>query len=243
MNPIYVIGDIHGEFGMFEHALELVQADGGSEALTVFLGDYVDRGPDSRKVLDLLIRGQKLGQNWVFLKGNHDRMFEWFLQTPSRSDPHLFIDLSWLHERLGGRNTLMSYGLNFSKRYRLNDLHAATLSAVPNSHHKFLANCKLSYETNDLFFCHAGIRPNVELQDQNEEDLLWIREEFHNYSGQYTKLIVHGHTPIEKATHYANRVNLDSGSGYGKSLTAAVFEGTTCHILTAKGRVPMLAIR
>ena len=243
MSAIYAIGDIHGELGMLEHALDLVEADGGTDALTVFLGDYVDRGPDSSNVLDLLISGHKLGRNWVFLKGNHDRMFEWFLQTPSRIDPNLFIDLSWLHERLGGQNTLMSYGINFSERYRLNALHSVALSAVPDSHLKFLANCELSYETDDIFFCHAGVRPEVELRKQSEDDLLWIREEFHNYMGRYPKLIVHGHTPIEHATHYTNRVNLDSGSGYGKSLTAAVFEGTKCYSLYPKGRVQLLATR
>ena len=72
MSAIYAIGDIHGELGMLEHALDLVEADGGTDALTVFLGDYVDRGPDSSNVLDLLISGHKLGRNWVFLKGNHD---------------------------------------------------------------------------------------------------------------------------------------------------------------------------
>jgi len=98
----------------------------------------------------------------------------------------------------------------------------------------------LSYETDDIFFCHAGVRPGVELRKQSEEDLLWIREEFHNYMGRYSKLIVHGHTPIEQATHYTNRVNLDSGSGYGKSLTAAVFEENKCYSLNPKGRVQLL---
>ena len=77
------------------------------------------------------------------------------------------------------------------------------------------------------------------MQNQREEDLLWIRDEFHNFRGQHDKIIVHGHTPLDAATHYNNRINLDSGSGYGQSLTAAVFEGTDCYILSAKGRVQL----
>ena len=239
MSSIYAIGDIHGELGMLEQALRWIEKDGGLDAHIIFLGDYVDRGPDSKRVLDLLIQGQKLCRNWVFLKGNHDRMFDWFLQTPSLSDPHLFIDLSWLHERLGGQNTLKSYGLHFKNRYRLNELHLAALEVVPDNHHKFLTNCQLSYENKDLYFCHAGIKPGVALQNQREEDLLWIRDEFHHFRGQHDKIIVHGHTPLDGATHYNNRINLDSGSGYGQSLTAAVFEGTDCYILSAKGRVQL----
>jgi serine/threonine protein phosphatase 1 len=186
--------------------------------------------------LDFLIQGRNAGRNWTFLKGNHDRMFEWFLQTPSRADPHLFTDLSWLHERLGGQDTLRSYGLNFSARRRLSAVHDEALRAVPKAHLDFLEGCPLTFETEDLFFCHAGIRPGVALCDQNEEDLLWIREEFLDFDGRHPKIIVHGHSPIEQACHYGNRVNLDSGAGYGQPLTAAVFEELRCSILTAQGR-------
>ena len=163
-------------------------------------------------------------------------MFEWFLQTPSRADPHLFTDLSWLHERLGGQDTLRSYGLDFSARRRLSAVHDEALRAVPKAHLDFLEGCPLTFETEDLFFCHAGIRPGVAFCDQNEEDLLWIREEFLDFDGRHPKIIVHGHSPIEQACHYGNRVNLDSGAGYGHPLTAAVFEELRCSILTPQGR-------
>jgi serine/threonine protein phosphatase 1 len=217
-------------------AIEWIEKDGGPEAPIVFLGDYIDRGPDSRGVLDFLIQGRDVGRNWTFLKGNHDRMFEWFLQTPSRADPHLFTDLSWLHERLGGQDTLRSYGLDFSARRRLSAVHDEALRAVPKAHLDFLEGCPLTFETEDLFFCHAGIRPGVALCDQKEEDLLWIREEFLDFDGGHPKIIVHGHSPIEQACHYGNRVNLDSGAGYGHPLTAAVFEELCCSILTPQGR-------
>ena len=236
MTALYAIGDIHGQLAEMIQAIEWIEKDGGSEAPIVFLGDYTDRGPDSRGVLDFLIQGRDAGRHWTSLKGNHDRIFEWFLQTPSRADPHLFTDLSWLHERLGGQNTLRSYGLDFSTRRRLSAVHDEALRAVPKAHREFLERCPLTFETEDLFFCHAGIRPGVALCDQDEEDLLWIREEFLDFDARHPKLIVHGHSPIERACHYGNRVNLDSGAGYGHPLTAAVFEELSCSILTAQGR-------
>lgn len=240
MTKIYAVGDIHGQLDMLLEVLELIEDDGGPEASIVFLGDYTDRGPDSCGVLDLLIQGRDAGRNWIFLKGNHDRMFEWFLQTPSRVDPYLFFDLSWLHDRLGGQNTLQSYGLDFTTRHRLSDIHAGALKVVPTAHHTFLAECQLYYETEDLFFCHAGIRPDVALQAQNEQDLLWIRTEFHTHIISHSKVIVHGHSPVDQACHYGNRVNLDSGAGYGHSLTAAVFEAGACYVLTPEGRKEIL---
>ena len=98
---LYAIGDIHGQFDMLTEALSRIEKDGGKDAQIVFLGDYTDRGPRSRDVIDLLINGQEQGRNWVLLKGNHDRMFEWFLRDPSLEDPHLFHDLSWIHGNIG----------------------------------------------------------------------------------------------------------------------------------------------
>ena len=242
MRKIYAIGDIHGELCMLHKALELIEDDGGPEASIVFLGDYTDRGPDSCGVLDLLIQGRDTGRNWIFLKGNHDRMFEWFLETPSRGDPYLFFDLSWLHDRLGGKNTLQSYGLDFTTRHRLSTLHSDALKVVPKAHYIFLAGCQLSYETEDLFFCHAGIRPGIDLNAQNEEDLLWIRAEFHAHLTSHPKMIVHGHSPVDEACHYGNRINLDSGAGYGGPLTVAVFEAGACYVLTPKGRKEIFPI-
>ena len=240
MSPLYAIGDIHGQLSMLEHALELIKADGCTEAPIVFLGDYTDRGPERCGVLDYLIQGRDAGRNWVFLKGNHDRMFEWFLQSPTRGDPYLFTDLSWLHERLGGQDTLRSYGLDFSLRRRWSEVHAEALLAVPKAHQDFLSQCQLSYGSADLFFCHAGIRPGVPLHAQDEEDLLWIRNEFHADLTAHPKMIVHGHSTVDQASHYGNRINLDSGAGYGKPLTAAVFEAGACYVLSPDGRREIL---
>lgn len=238
--PLYAIGDIHGQLAELHRILDLIESDGGADAQIVFLGDYTDRGPDSRGVLDVLVEGQARGRNWTFLKGNHDRMFEWFMQDPLRDDPYLMVELYWLHQRLGGDTTMSSYNVNASGRRRKKDIHAEALAEVPQSHLDFLKGLKLSHQTDALFFAHAGIRPGVALDNQTEEDLLWIRREFHDHAAPHPKLIVHGHTPVDHATHYGNRVNLDTGAGYGKPLTAAVFEGAACWTLKGSGRVPLV---
>lgn len=237
--PIYAVGDIHGQQAELQRVLKLIEADGGQDAEIVFLGDYTDRGPDSRGVLDMLIAGKDQGRNWTFIKGNHDRMFEWFMLDYPQHDAHLPVELYWLHKRLGGDTTMSSYDIHFTDRDRQLAVHEQARDHVPQSHRDFLSSLVLSHETEHLFFVHAGIWPRVPLADQTEHDMLWIRKEFHEYTAPHPKLIVHGHTPVDGATHYGNRVNLDSGAGYGRPLTAAVFQGRDCWTLTDKGRVEL----
>lgn len=234
--PIYAVGDVHGQLSELHRVLALIKADGGSDAKIVFLGDYTDRGADSSAVIDLLIEGQAQGRNWTFIKGNHDRMFCWFMEDVPRHEDYLPVELSWLHPRLGGDTTLASYGVKFTPRTRTLKVHKMARAAVPQAHTDFLNALPLTFETEELFFAHAGIRPGVALAAQTEEDLLWIRQEFHLDPRMHPKLIVHGHTPVDSATHYGNRINLDSGAGYGKALTAAVFEGAACWTLEHDGR-------
>jgi serine/threonine protein phosphatase 1 len=238
--PIYAIGDIHGQLDMLDQALALIEADGGPAARIVFLGDYTDRGLESRGVIDRLSEGLQAGRPWIPLLGNHDRMFAWFMEEVPRHDPHLLVGYHWLHDRLGGRETLQSYGITFDDHTRLEDLHAQAKAAVPQTHVDFLTNLQPMFETEDIAFVHAGIRPGIPLAAQTEQDLIWIRQAFHNHTGPHPKLIVHGHTPVTEATHYANRITLDSGAGYGRPLTAAVFEGRTCWRLTDDGRLPLI---
>lgn len=235
-DPLYAIGDIHGQLEELTRVLALIEADGGPDARVVFLGDYTDRGPDSRGVIDHLLAGQERGRNWTFLKGNHDRMFTWFMEDYPRHDAHLPIELSWLHPKLGGDTTLASYGLEFTPHTRQTQLRLWAEEAVPDDHVTFLRETQLFHETEGLFFCHAGIRPDVPLVKQSEHDLIWIRNEFHDYLKPHPKLIVHGHTPVKEACHYGNRINLDTGAGYGNPLTAAVFEGAKCWLLGENGR-------
>ncbi|HAC51243.1 MAG TPA: serine/threonine protein phosphatase, partial [Sulfitobacter sp.] len=115
-NPIYAIGDIHGYAAELERVLTLIEEDGGPDARIVFLGDYTDRGPDSKAVIERLAQGKAEGRNWTFLMGNHDRMFSWFMEDFPRHDPLLLVELNWLNPRLGGDSTLGSYGVPVNGR-------------------------------------------------------------------------------------------------------------------------------
>lgn len=237
--PIYAVGDLHGQTAEFERVFTLIEQDGGLDARVVFLGDYVDRGPDSAGMIDRLIQGRDAGRDWITLLGNHDRMFAWFLEDTPRNDPHLLVGYHWLHERLGGVETLRSYGVEFEGHIRLEDLHAMAKAAVPRSHIAFLRDLVAMYQTADLAFVHAGIRPGIALNAQQENDLVWIRQAFHNHRTAHPKLIVHGHTPLDQATHYGNHINLDTGAGYGRPVSVAVFEDRQCWLLTDNGRVAL----
>jgi serine/threonine protein phosphatase 1 len=235
-SPIYAVGDIHGQHAELERILDLIDAEGGRAARVIFLGDYIDRGPDSRAVIETLIRGREEGRNWEFIKGNHDRMFDWFMEDPPRHDSYLPAELYWLHPRLGGDTTLGSYGVRFTQRDRLSLIREEAGRAVPPSHVSFMRETRLSIETERYYFCHAGIRPGVPLRDQSEQDRLWIRRAFHKHEEPHPKLIVHGHTPIDGVTHYGNRINLDTGAGNGERLSAIVLEAEEAWALTEGGR-------
>lgn len=241
-NSIYAIGDIHGQHDELLRVLALIDADGGAEAEVVFIGDYTDRGPASAAVLDTLIAGLAAGKPWHCLKGNHDRMFSWFMRDYPVHDAYLPVYLYWLHARLGGDTTLASYGIKMVETDRQTTVHALAKAAVPQAHVDFLEGLNHSFETDDLFFAHAGIQPGVALGEQSEHDLLWIRKEFHIDTRDHGKLVVHGHTPIETATHYGNRINIDAGAGYGRPLAAVVFEGRECWRLTDQGRAPLVPV-
>ncbi len=260
---IYAIGDIHGQKAMLDQALALIKADGGEDAPIVFLGDYTDRGPDSKGVLETLIAGRDAGRPWQFIKGNHDRFFSHFVQFGHEHDPRVKSGISWINPRLGGVTTLASYGIlsqgdpgfetradgrEYLVQYQQNgkavapqDIQAQALAAVPRAHLDFLDSLPLSIETDDHLFVHAGIKPGVALSDQDPEDLLWIREGWLTDTRDHGKLVVHGHTALESPQHYGNRVNLDGGAGYGRPLTPAVFEGRDCWLLTPTGRQKLVA--
>lgn len=233
---IYAIGDIHGQLVELDRVLSLIEADGGPDAHIVFLGDYTDRGPDSRGVLDRLINGVSQGRRWTVLRGNHDRMFCRYLTDGNEHDERIKSGKGWLNPSLGGPTTLASYGVNIEE----GDILKRAQAAVPPEHLAFLESRSLWYETDDLLFVHAGIKPGVPMDEQDEDDLIWIREGFLDHEEPFEKLIVHGHTALEQPTHFGNRIDIDSGAGYGRPLTAAVFEGTDCFILTETGRVPLL---
>ena len=236
----YAIGDIHGHLDKLRALHALIAADraalGDSEAPVIHIGDLVDRGPDSRGVIDFLMTGQARGENWVVLKGNHDRMFSGFMSDPDYHDPRLRRDLWWLHERLGGVETLASYGVADAGVRLLHDVQAEAKAKVPAAHLTYLAALPTYHLRGTCLFVHAGVRPGVDLHDQTEDDLVWIRDAFLDDTRDHGALIVHGHTPVEQVTHYGNRLNLDTGAGYGKAMSAVVIEGADVFRLTPQGR-------
>lgn len=233
---LYAIGDIHGQLDQLRAAHERVFRDGGRDALIVHVGDLIDRGPDSRGVIDHLMQGQDEGRPWVVLRGNHDRFLPRFLEDPGWIDPNLASGLSWIdHPGLGAESTLASYGLDAG----MPDLHAAALRAVPRDHVRFLAGLPLSFLHPLALLVHAGLRPGVALDAQTEEDLVWIRKPFLESRADHGVLVVHGHTALDRPIHYGNRLNIDGGAGYDRPLSAVVIEPGSVHLLTDDGRQPL----
>lgn len=236
---IYALGDIHGHIDKLDAAHRRISADrketGDMSAPVIHLGDLVDRGPDSRAVIDYVIDGIGRGEPWRVLKGNHDRMFADFVRVATE-DARLASGLSYLNERIGGLATLASYGVGRGLLMRTSELAKRAAAAVPEAHLSFIEGLPLFHHAGDILFVHAGIRPGVPLEDQDEDDLIWIREPFLSDDRDHGFLVVHGHTPVDEPTHYGNRVALDTGAGFGGPLTAAVFEDGEVFILESSGR-------
>ncbi|PRX37037.1 serine/threonine protein phosphatase 1 [Meinhardsimonia xiamenensis] len=238
---VYAIGDVHGQLEMLRAAHARIAADrarvGDFDAPVVQLGDLCDRGPDTAGVIDFILERRVAGELWVTLRGNHDRMFLDFIEEPGAVGPAQRPGLVWLDHRLGGIETLRSYGIEADGRLDVEELQALAPARVPAAHKRLLREQRLYMATDDLILVHAGIRPGVPLEEQSEEDLIWIREPFLSDRRDHGRLVVHGHTPVEAPMHAGNRVNLDTGAGYFRRLTAAVFEGRRCWILEDEGRV------
>ncbi|MGB0852749.1 MAG: metallophosphoesterase [Pikeienuella sp.] len=228
---IYAVGDIHGHLAKLKAvhdniAVDLAAHPAASHAI-LHIGDYTDRGPDSRGVIEYLINGDTRRAPWINLYGNHDRMILRFLEERGGADPILRKDLYWLHPRLGGDTTLRSYGVDVPDD--LDSDHGARMfdaarKAIPQSHVAFLRGLRLSYHWRDFFFVHAGVKPGIPLADQVEDDLIWIRGPFHESSADHGAIIVHGHTPVDAVEDHGNRIAIDTGAGYGNPITCTVFE-------------------
>ena len=235
----YAIGDIHGHLDLLKSVHDLIAEDTARHGAgqVVHVGDLVDRGPDSRGVVEYLRQGIADGQDWVVLKGNHDRMFTLFVDDPTAQDPGLRSVYSWLHPKLGGATTLESYGVANAGDRPVAKVHADAVAAVPADHLAFLASRPTWHRANGAIFVHAGVRPGIALEQQAEDDLVWIRQGFLDHEDPFEALIVHGHTAIDTPTHYGNRVNVDTSAAYGGPLSAIVIEGADVFHLTRSGRV------
>ncbi len=226
---LYVIGDIHGRLDLLDRmiaAIALDAGEAGAKSLTVTLGDYVDRGPKSRGVIERLARNPFPG-DYVALKGNHEALLEAFLADP-RTGEH------W--QRLGGVQTLQSFGVRLSPliggrgfEQAAQDLRAA----LTPEHLKFLSSLKMSLTVGRYFLCHAGVRPGVPLDRQSDEDLMWIRGEFLDSDADFGKVVVHGHTPAVEPQVRTNRINIDTGAFVSGKLTCVVLEGESYRFISA----------
>lgn len=206
---IYAIGDIHGCADLLERAFTAIDNDiaehHAERVIHVFLGDYVDRGPDTKRTLDLLI-DRSQNHEAVFVRGNHEQLMLDFLDRPS-------VLPEWWS--MGGAPTLLSYGLSPGSKCRPGEefsLRDALVEAMPQSHRAFLSSLRSAYSCGDFFFTHAGARPGVALELQREDDLMWIREPFLSSQQDFGKMIVHGHTPVREPEMRHNRINIDTGA-------------------------------
>jgi serine/threonine protein phosphatase 1 len=218
---LYVIGDIHGRADLLDQIVEKIRDDVAThreiDCITVTLGDYVDRGPNSRGVIDRLSRNP-FPTRYIGLKGNHEALLEAFLQDPSGAD-------YW--RKLGGLETMQSYGVPIGELMvgRGYDQAAKALkAAIPPEHVRFLSSLEPFVMIGKYFLCHAGVRPHVPLPRQSIDDLLWIREEFLDSDVMFEKMIIHGHTPHEWPEVRPNRINIDTGAFASGRLTCLVLE-------------------
>lgn len=199
----YAIGDIHGMLGLLQEALGWIRRDAGPEpSRVVFLGDYVDRGPSSRQVLERLIAGPPPGQEWICLRGNHEQMMVDALANP-RDDGRLWLDN-------GGAETMRGYTVAGHVDEAELARHAAWAGALP-----------YRFEDEHRHYVHAGFRPGLAVERQVPEDMLWIRGLFHHSSFDFGKPVIHGHTPVRDVEIQRRRINLDTGACFGGALTVA----------------------
>ena len=229
---LYAIGDVHGRSDllakMHRRIDDEIAQDRPADWRIIHLGDYCDRGPDTRGVMELLVARMRADDRVISLKGNHDEGFRDFVA--GRDSNRVFVNY-------GGDTTVASYGLHadFSSEDAKEATRRALVAALPASHVELLAALPTNADFGDFYFCHAGIRPGVPLERQDPHDLIWIRDEFHNDARLHPKVIVHGHTPIDAVEFRANRVNLDTRAWQSGRLSALVVNASEKRLLEVSG--------
>ena len=213
---VYAIGDVHGclERLVALHAAiaEDIAARPVDECTLIHLGDYIDRGPESAEVVDLLAKGPAVpGVTIVNLMGNHEEMMVDAISSGKVEDA-----VHW--SRNGGAESLLSWRIDRGVP------QVMWPTMIPFPHQTFLRGLAISHRVGPYFFVHAGVRPDVPLEAQKTEDLLWIREPFLSSKKDHGAVIVHGHTPIRDPVVRANRIGIDTGAVMGGVLTCAILE-------------------
>jgi serine/threonine protein phosphatase 1 len=228
---VYAIGDIHGRLDLLDELLHMIKRYDATqepvESTIIFLGDYVDRGGDSKGVIERLMNGLPEGMSSICLRGNHEEML-----LRAFDDPVSFE--IWTGN--GGLATLASYGVDrdllhgpFLEGMALDDVPIILQQfskLFPEAHRKFLESLKVSVTVGNYFFVHAGVRPGVALDKQSQEDCLYIRREFLYHKHDFGKIVVHGHSPVPEPDIHENRIGIDTGAFYSGRLTALCLEGS-----------------
>jgi len=232
---VYAVGDIHGRLDLLEQLLEMIEEDHGSrpeaQRLLIFLGDLVDRGPESCGVVERLRQLQISAEGTRFLLGNHDEVFLKAASGDEKATRFLV--------RIGGRDTILSYGVG------LDDYEQATYAEltqllqekVPDTHREFLATFEDYTEVGDYLFVHAGIRPGIDLPEQSSMDLRWIRGDFLNHKEPHGRMVIHGHSISADPQVRRNRIGIDTGAFASGRLSAIGLEGTSHWFLSTAGTV------
>ena len=226
---IYAIGDIHGRLDLLERLLEQIDRDderrGPSRTQLVFLGDLIDRGPDSAGVIDRLRRLAAGDRQVRFLLGNHEEV----LLSALDGNEHALRAFC----RIGGRETALSYGVSQSDYERMDydQLAARLLQLIPASHRAFVGSFEDLIVIGDYAFAHAGIHPATALSEQRTADLRWIRAPFLEHHAPLEKVIVHGHTVHDEVAWRPHRIGIDTGAHESGRLSALGLEGPDRWIL------------
>jgi len=230
---VYAVGDIHGRLDLLQTMLKQVKKDmkgfSGKTEL-VLLGDYVDRGPQSAKILDLLSASALPGDEAICLRGNHEDAMLGFANGDQSAK-------NWLH--FGGVETLESYGIPVSKFLASDadptpELRKSMKKAIPKKHLQFLDALPFHHVNGDYLFVHAGVRPRVPLDGQDLRDMMWIREDFLSHTTPFERFIVHGHTITPEPDVQPNRIGIDPGAYKTGMLTCLVLEGTEQRFISAR---------
>ena len=225
---LYCIGDIHGRLDLLRDLHSMIKLDASDydgHKIVLYLGDYIDRGEQSKEVIDYLLESPLPGFEPVYLLGNHEQTLLDFLDQPRAA-------ASWL--AFGGRACLASYGVEISlgsKHSEINKVCDDLRQKIPMSHLEFFQECKVIHEEGGYCFVHAGIRPHVPLSEQRNEDLLWIRDDFTGSRVMHDRVVVHGHSISEEVEFLPNRIGIDTGAYYTGVLTCLVLEGEQQRLL------------
>lgn len=220
---IYVIGDIHGRADLLQNLHEMIIDDaaarGWARNQVIYLGDYIDRGPDSRGVMALAMGDNLPGMRKTHLRGNHELMALQFMESPEQG-------AEWLH--WGGDVVLREFSIaapsEFSQSAQLQQAASLLSQSLTPEEKIFLQSLKVCHRAGGYFFAHAGVRPGTPLDAQDAHDLIWIRGPFLNHTGDFGAIVVHGHTITNRVEIKHNRIGIDTGAHATGKLTCLILE-------------------